>query len=305
MNEHTVIYHCAPSEKERIQATLADAGFTGEWHDQPFMADAEYIRQLIQQDRLATLGTLIAGIAHELNNPNHLIRLNIEFLQIAWESILPMLKSDHPQQADASIAGMNCADATDHIQKSMEGILNGATRISSLIDELKAYAYPDPSELNEPVDIRTVIRSASLLMSNVINRSAAGFKVRVPPDTPYFPGHFRHLEQVIINLLHNACLAVEKKHGTIAVDVEYNAPKRTIIIRISDDGVGIPPENMDHVMDPFFTTRRELGGVGLGLAICLSIIREHRGTLTLESTPGVGTTAIVVLPAPDIRENRS
>ncbi len=303
MNEKAVLYHCGVSDREQIGALLTAAGYRNEWRETPSFNDPEYIRQLIQQDRLATLGTLIDGIAHELNNPAHLIRLNIEFLQMACESLRPVLKQILPAEGVSVIAGMNQADAAEHIQKSIDGILIGATRISSLIDELKAYAYPDPVEQKEPVEIRMVIRSASLLIAHVINRCAGNFKVRVAPDTPYIQGHFRHLEQVIINLLHNACLAVEKKRGSITVDVEYAAAAHSVSIRIRDDGVGIPPEDMDHVMDPFFTTRRELGSVGLGLAICNSIVREHRGSLTLESTPGEGTTVAVVLPALETGES--
>ena len=175
-----------------------------------------------------------------------------------------------------------------------------------MIEELNTYACTEPPDGLEAVDLRTVIHSASLLLADTIRRCTSSFTVHVAPETPCFTACFRQMEQVVLNLLHNACLAVKETRGTVEINVQYEPENKRLILRVRDNGVGIAPENLEHIMDPFFTTRRELGGAGLGLAVCQSILREQRGELNLESEPGRGTTVTVRLPiSPEQEEHNT
>jgi polar amino acid transport system substrate-binding protein len=150
---------------------------------------------------------------------------------------------------------------------------------------------------HEDVDVRTVLRSAVLLLSNTIRKSTQNFQTIYPEDLPHVHGNFRRLEQVFINLVQNACQALPDHARAVRVHAFYDGENRNVVVRVEDEGVGISESEASRITDPFYTTRRESGGTGLGLSVSLSIIQEHHGTLSFSSEPGEGACATVALPA--------
>jgi two-component system, NtrC family, sensor kinase len=116
------------------------------------------------------------------------------------------------------------------------------------------------------------------------------------PELPMMMGNAQRIEQVVINLVVNACQALPNVNRRLTVATGWDAPQKHITLEISDEGEGIDAALLKRITDPFFTTRRELGGTGLGLSICARIVRDHDGSLEFESTPGRGTTVRVALP---------
>ena len=254
-------------------------------------------QQLIQADKMASLGILVSGVAHEINNPNNFIMLNAEILTRAWESITPILREYYDRNGDFSLAGIPYSKAHEKLRLLISGLHEGAERIEKIVGNLKSFTRQDSGEMSELLDIDAVMDSALLIAHNLVKKSTNCFTLSRSETLPPVRGNFQRLEQVIINLIANACQALPSRDKSIRVSIAFDSSAHRITIDIADEGVGIPPENIRRIMDPFFTTKRDSGGTGLGLSISYSIVKEHGGDLSLSSEPGKGTTARISLPA--------
>jgi polar amino acid transport system substrate-binding protein len=235
-------------------------------------------------------------VAHEINNPNNFIMLNTPILLEAWENARPILEEYYEKNGDFLLGGMNYNQMRENIPMLFSGILDGSTRIKQIVDDLKQFVRQDSPDLTQSVDINAVLKSALSLVSNLINKSTNHFSIDYGEGLPLITGNFQRLEQVIINLIQNACQALPDPHRGISVSTCYRQDTRTILIAIHDEGIGIPPESLPHVTAPFFTTKQDKGGIGLGLSISSRIVEEHGGKMTFTSEPGRGTTVEVILP---------
>jgi len=253
-------------------------------------------RQLLQADKMATLGILVSGVAHEINNPNNFIMLNAKILSRVWDDITPILEEHYKSHGDFTLAGMPYTKAHSRITQLIAGISEGAERIQKIVQNLKDFARQDRGDLDQPVDINAVIRSAVLIVSNLIKKSTDRFSVEYGENLPRIRGNFQQLEQVIINLITNSCQALPNKERGIIVSTSFDRDSKHIIVKVQDEGIGIPSENLKHILDPFFTTKRDSGGTGLGLSVSYSIVKNHSGDLNFTSESGKGTTAIIRLP---------
>jgi len=256
--------------------------------------------QLMQASKMVALGTLVSGVAHEINNPNNFIMLNAPLLLEAWKNALPILEKYYEENGDFILGGMKYTEMRQNIPKLFSGISDGSARIKQIVDDLKNYVRQDTSDLAQSVDINAVLKSAISLVSNMINKSTDHFSIKYGKKLPALRGNFQRLEQVMINLIQNACQALLDKTKGISVSTSFAKQSHTIRVRIEDEGKGIPSETLPHITDPLFTTRQEFGGVGLGLSISSRIVQEHGGTMTFTSEPGKGTIAEIALPVAQI-----
>lgn len=254
-------------------------------------------QQLLQADKMATLGVLVSGVAHEINNPNNYILLNGKIFARVWKDIQSILREHYQESGDFLMAGMPYSKAHEKIGQLIHGITEGAERIQKIVQSLKDFARQDRGDLNQLVDVNKVVESAIIIVQNLIKKSTNRFTVTYGENLPPVKGNFQQLEQVVINLLTNACQALTGSGGGLSIRTEYEESSQRITITVKDEGSGISPENMKHIMDPFFTTKRDSGGTGLGLSISYNIARAHQGNLRLQSQPGEGTTAVLTLPA--------
>lgn len=254
-------------------------------------------QQLIQADKMASLGVLVSGVAHEINNPNAFILTNTSVLDAAWKNIIPILDRFYEEQGDFLLAGLNYSKMRDRIPVLLAGIRDGARRIKLTVEELRGYAQHEPPGLIEPVNINDVVKSASTLLGNMIRKSTSRFTIQGAEDLPTVQGSFRRLEQVVINLIQNSCQALTCADQAITVSTAYDAVALRVLLTVHDEGAGMSEEVLSRIKDPFFTTKRESGGTGLGLSISEKIIRDHGGSLSFASEPGHGTRATISLPA--------
>lgn len=252
--------------------------------------------QLFQASKMVALGTLVSGVAHEVNNPNNFIRLNTPTLLEAWESIMPILEEYYEKNGDFIIGGMNYTEMREKIPILFSGILDGSKRIMQIVEDLKKFVRKDTSDLTQSVDINAVLKSATSLISNMIKKSTSHFSVEYGRDLPVLSGNFQRLEQVFINLIQNACQALPDAKRGLFVSTSWDEAMNNIVVKVKDEGVGIPSESLAQITDPFFTTKHDLGGVGLGLSISSRIVEEHGGRVTFVSEIGKGTTAEIILP---------
>ncbi|MFP4503001.1 MAG: cache domain-containing protein, partial [Candidatus Hydrogenedentota bacterium] len=253
--------------------------------------------QLVQAEKLASLGTLVSGVAHEINNPNFVVMANTEILLDMWPEIEAALERHAAREGDFPVEGMGLSETRAAIRTMLDAVLDASERIRVIVDELRDYARESDAMTAQPVELNAVVRAAITLVSNLIKKSTHHFHLEYGENLPAIQGDHRRLEQVVINLIQNACQALPDKSHGLWVRTFYAAHRKAVVIQVTDEGEGIAPENMPHLMDPFFSTKRDHGGTGLGLSISAAIMEQHGGQLEFESTPGQGTTARMVLPA--------
>jgi polar amino acid transport system substrate-binding protein len=197
---------------------------------------------------------------------------------------------------------MKYTEMKENIPVLFSGILDGSKRIKQIIEDLRDFVRRDSSDMTQAVDVNAVLKSAISLLSNMIMKSTKHFSAEYGDHLPRLKGNFQRFEQVIINLIQNACQALRDTQRGISVSTSYDEEKRSILITVQDEGMGIPVEVFPHITEPFFTTKRDSGGLGLGLSISSRIVKEHGGTLHFTSTPGKGTKVEIILPVPRMRE---
>lgn len=253
-------------------------------------------QQLIQADKMASLGVLVSGVAHEINNPNAFILTNSGVLDTVWKSIIPILDHYYEEHGDFLVGGINYTRMRDRVPVLLSGIQDGAYRIKMTVEELRGYAQQEPPGLLESVNLNDVVKSATTLLGNMIRRSTHRFSVEAADELPTIQGSFRRLEQVVINLVQNACQALSTPEQAIRVSTTYDAFALRVVLTVHDEGIGIPEDAMSRIRDPFFTTKRESGGTGLGLSISEKIVCDHGGSLSFASKEGKGTRATISLP---------
>lgn len=255
--------------------------------------------QLFQASKMVALGTLVSGVAHEINNPVTSIMLNAPNLGRLWASVLPILDRHQADHGDFQVGATVYSRIRDRIPLMLSGITEDARRVRDIVADLKDFARDNPSEIKEPVDVNAVVNKAVGLTSNLIGKSTRRFTLSCEPDLPTLLGNAQRVEQVVVNLVVNACQAIPDADRSIAVTTGWDAATHRIVITVADEGLGISAEAMQRITDPFFTTRREQGGTGLGLAITDRIVRDHGGSLTFRSNPNQGTTVRVTFPPAD------
>ncbi|MCP4157023.1 MAG: hypothetical protein GY757_55435 [bacterium] len=252
---------------------------------------------LMQADKLIAIGTLVSGVAHEINNPNNFILLNSQILTKTWKDAEPALAEYNSRHEGFRMAGVSYAEARENIPKFIADIHDGALRIKNIVASLKDYARPGSLEKKEPVDLKRVVESAVKLIRNQVKKHTDNFETQLSDTLPPVTGNFQQLEQVVVNLLLNSLQALPHRSGTVRVAVFYAEDKQMVCLRVFDEGAGIAPAHLDQLTNPFFTTRRETGGLGMGLSISATIVKEHGGTIGFHSPKNSGTTVTVYLPA--------
>jgi polar amino acid transport system substrate-binding protein len=252
--------------------------------------------KLIQADKMASLGILVAGVAHEINNPNGLILLNMPILREVYRDAEELLEAQYLNDGDFTLGGLPYSRMRDEVPHLLEEMQEGANRIKRIVEELKDFARLDTSAAVEPVDVNAVVKAAVRLVDSSLRSSTKCFEVGYAPSLPAVLGNAQRIEQVVINLILNACQALPDTEHGISLRTCHDEVAGAVMLTVTDEGTGISPEHLSHLADPFFTTKRESGGTGLGLSVSATIIKEHNGSLEFASTPGVGTTVTLTFP---------
>lgn len=263
------------------------------------IAKKEQEEQLAQASKMTALGTLVAGVAHEINNPNNLIMLNAPLLERAWKDVSSILEEYWRTNPDLKLAGIPFGEMREHVQELYSGINEGSRRIAKIVAELKDFARQSPLNMAGQVNINEVVDSALVLIGKTVSRYTDNFSVMLTPETPLIQGDHLKLEQVVVNLLLNACQALTDKQQSIVLETHHVPERKAVAVRITDQGEGIRPEDMNRIIDPFYSTRHKTGGTGLGLSISSGIIQDHGGEIHFESSPGQGTVVTVFLSVPE------
>jgi signal transduction histidine kinase/ActR/RegA family two-component response regulator len=253
-------------------------------------------RELMQADKMISLGILVSGVAHEINNPNNWIMLNAPILLETWQSILPVLDAYYEKTGDFSAGGLPYVEMKEAVPRLLGGILGGSKRIMKIVNDLKDYARYQPGDERAPVDINKMIGNAVSLLENQIKKSTTRFTADYDDTLPMIQGDWQKLEQVVINLLQNACQALPDSGKGIFLKSFFDKQSGMVAISVQDEGPGIPEKNLSRITDPFFTTKGDIGGTGLGLSVSSKIVKNHGGHLTVMSQESKGATFTILLP---------
>jgi len=253
-------------------------------------------QQLIQADKMSSLGILVSGVAHEINNPTGLLLLNLPVIHEAWLDCQEILEERYEQQGDFVLGGLAYSTMRNEIPAMITDMNDGALRIKRIVNDLKDFSRQDSIDSREPFNLNDVVATAIRLAENSINSSTDNFSVKYSKSAPIVTGNAQRIEQVIINLILNACQSLTARSNGIKMRTFSRSDNRHICLQIIDEGCGIEERNLTRLLDPFFTTRREKGGTGLGLSISSGIVKAHEGELLFESPPNSGTTVTLKLP---------
>ncbi len=255
------------------------------------------LAQIIQQDKLASLGEMVAGVAHEINNPNSFITYNVPLLQETWRLFEPILAAYGRSHPDWRRMGASLAEMCQDMQEIITAIKTGSERINKVVANLKDFARLDQSTVSKPVHVNEVIEQTLTIVEGQVRRFCPRIDLELAPGLPPVQGHFHKLEQVVINLLLNASQAIEERgRGRITIRTRYLTRLPAVAIAVEDNGKGMDAEVRRRIFEPFFTTRRTAGGTGLGLSVSHGLVKEHGGLIGVLSRPGVGTCFTIFLP---------
>ncbi len=250
--------------------------------------------QLIQADKLASIGVLVSGVAHEINNPNQFILSNAGLLEDVWRDCVPVLDEYYDDNGDFLIYGVKYSEIRDQVPEYLQGITEGARRIGKIVSDLKTLSKNDSNRPWSSISINEILESAVNLCSNMIKKGTDNFDLKLEKDLPRVFGNFQQLEQVFINLIQNAVQALTDHKELLSISSSSDERGRVHVV-VEDQGCGIKREDLTKIFDPFYTTKRESGGTGIGLSISKNIIDEHKGNMIYTSEYKKGTTVRIIL----------
>lgn len=253
--------------------------------------------KLIHTNKMTSLGMLVSGIAHEINNPNNFIAFNAGILADAWKDAAVILGDYAVAHGEFFLNGLPFSEVKALAPRLFAGLSEGSRRIGEIVKNLKEFARHDTATLATSFDVNRTVQTAVAMLSHVIHRYTDHFEVELASGLPPARGKAQQIEQVVINLLMNSLQALPDKSRAVCATTAYDDLAGRVVVTIRDEGLGMTREVLEKITEPFFSTRLESGGTGLGLSISASIIKEHHGSLEFESAPGEGTTAVIRLPA--------
>jgi PAS domain S-box-containing protein len=253
-------------------------------------------QQLYQAQKMESLGALVAGAAHEINNPINLIMYNIPLLQKVWHDFLPVLNEYAERNPVRKYGGLTY----DFLDKNLDQLLldmdMAASRVAKIVTDLKNFARQSNVADKKTMQLNTALENAMRLAQTTLRKSGVFLELDLDPDLPLIKGNLQSIEQIILNIIINAIQAIDHDQGKIKISTGFQNKYGQIYIAISDNGRGVAPSISDKIFDPFVTDKQAEGGTGLGLSVTYSLVKAHEGEISFKSREGKGTTFTVSFP---------
>lgn len=285
LHEGVVTISMVPGTKERV----------GSFLDLTDLKRAQ--RQMVRADKMAALGQIVAGVAHEINNPNNFIHFNLPILRRYVDAMRPLLEVELEKGPDLALLGMRYDDFIEDLFKLIDNMEHGSSRITAIVSDLKNYIRSGEDLEMTAGSIDKVVDKVMALVGKQVRKMVKRFDVDVADRLPQVKMNVGKIEQVLINLLINAGQAADKEASFVKLTVRATDAGDAVEILVEDNGTGIPAESLEQIFEPFYTTKGRETGTGLGLAISAQIVDEHGGLIEVTSEVGVGSSFTVRLPA--------
>ena len=263
--------------------------------------ELEQAARMAEFDKYRTLALLSAGVAHEINTPNNAVLRNVPILKEIWSSLDVVVERLHREESGFSLRGFGYDDLKRDIPDMLGDLYMGAQDIKKIVEGLKDYAgAPSDASAPCPIDVNDSVRYAVRLLKHSITVSTERFALILPDGLPPVRADRLKLTQVVVNVLENALQALPDRSRGVRVEtaaIEQPGGIVSVLVKVADEGTGMTPETLSSVFHPFFTTKRDRGGSGLGLAVASGIVHDMAGSIDFSSIPGTGTEATIRIPA--------
>lgn len=252
--------------------------------------------KLYQAQKMDTLGTLVAGMAHEINNPINLIMYNISLFQKVWHDCLPVLNQYGGKEPGRKYGGLTYDFLEENSDRLLSDMDMAANRVAKIVSDLKNFARQSNVVDKSSMQINTAVENALRLAQTSLRKSGVELEVDLASDLPSLKGNLQNIEQIILNLVINAVQAIDHDQGVVRIATGFQDKDRRIFVSITDNGCGVAPDISDKLFDPFVTDKQAEGGTGLGLSVTYSLVNAHDGEIVFQSHKGKGTTFTVFFP---------
>ncbi len=296
-------YRWFASIRRLVQRAAGESAYiVGAWQDiseeKKARQEAELrMQQVVQADKLASLGEVVAGVAHEINNPNSFITYNIPLLEESWQAFAPIIAEYAASHSGVKQGNITLVEMAEEMAEIIHAIKTGSDRINTIVAKLKDFARLEESAPCKLVDLNKVVEDTLTIVGAQARKYVGTINLDLADNLPQFFGHFQKLEQVMANLITNAAQSiVDKEKGRVTIRSRFNKRLNAILVEVQDNGRGMTAADTERIFDPFFTTKRDNGGTGLGLSVSYGLIKEHNGRIAVMSRQGHGTKFTVFLP---------
>lgn len=260
--------------------------------------ESEYrMQQVIQADKLKSLGEMVASVAHEINNPNSFILYNAALIDDSWEKFKPIIDNYIAANPNNDIPVSEYKEMSEELTEIIDSVKTGSNRIKNIVSNVKDFARSESVQKFEEIDINNVIDKAFEIIGAKVRRMVKSININKADQLPLVTGQLQKLEQVLINIIDNSIQSIDdRKEGRLTVSSGYIKRINSVLLEVEDNGRGISKDVLSRIFEPFFTTRRDIGGTGLGLSVSYEIINKHNGKIGVISKEGAGTKFSIFLP---------
>jgi signal transduction histidine kinase len=242
--------------------------------------------QLYQAQKMEALGTLVAGVAHEINNPINLIIYNTPLLQKVWSDLLPVLKTHVDEAPDRKYGGLTVDFLEQNLLQLIGDIEMAAGRVAKIVTDLKNFSRLSGAAEKQPISVNEAVANALRLVNTTVRNAGVTIEKQLTEGLPSIIANLQNIEQIIVNILINAVQAIDHSQGKIRIETGIRPADGRLHLSIADNGRGVDPALVERLFDPFVTDKQTQGGTGLGRDIAF------------ESRPGEGTIFHIDFPTP-------
>jgi|GEM_PF-1728662 len=263
----------------------------------PDLALKERRDHLYQAQKMEALGTLVAGVAHEINNPISLIMFNLPIIRRVWQDVFPLIDLSDDCMARRKFGGFTLAYLHDHFGQLMDDMDMAANRVSKIVKDLKHFSRRSRVSEKEVFGVNEAVSNAVRLAQTTIQKSGVALDLDLDDTVPPVYGNLPSIEQIVLNILINAIQAIDHQQGRVAIKSGLRTEDNGIFIAVSDNGRGVSADMAEKMFDPFVTDKQNRGGSGLGLAVSDSLAQAHDGRITYAPAGAQGSVFTVWLPS--------
>ncbi|MGD2188128.1 MAG: response regulator [Desulfobacterales bacterium] len=253
-------------------------------------------QQLQQAQKMETLGTLVAGVAHEINNPINLIMYNLPLIQKIWSDFLPVLMAQKKRMPHQKFGGFTYDFLEDNLTQLVADMDMAANRVAKIVSDLKNFSKQSNVAEKSTVQVNAAVKNAMRLVQTTLRKSGVRIQLVLDENLPLIEGNLQSIEQIILNIIINAIQAIDHTDGIIRISSGFQRKDARICLQITDNGSGISDAIADKLFLPFVTDKQAEGGTGLGLSVTYGLVQAHGGDISFETQPGNGTTFSILFP---------